>query len=109
MTGVYFVRHAQPDHNWKEDRTRPLTDEGKYDSAIVLEFLKHKKIDAFYCSPYKRSMDTIADAAAFFGKEIIEDERLREREKVPDGNNHGCSRNAGLTMIIEKRVENPLL
>lgn len=34
-------------------------------------------------------MDTIADAAAFFEKEIITDERLREREKGPDGNNHG--------------------
>ena len=73
MTIVYFVRHAQPEHDWKEDRTRPLTEEGKKDSAIVLEFLKDKKIDAFYCSPYKRSMDTIADAAAFFGKEIITD------------------------------------
>ena len=66
MTRVYFVRHAQPEHDWKEDRTRPLTEEGKKDSAIVLEFLKDKKIDALYCSPYKRSMDTIADAAAFF-------------------------------------------
>ena len=74
MTRVYFVRHAQPEHDWKEDRTRPLTEEGKIDSAIVLEFLKDKKIDAFYCSPYKRNMDTIADAAAFFGKEIIKDE-----------------------------------
>lgn len=89
MTRVYFVRHAQPEHDWKEDRTRPLTEEGKVDSAIVLEFLKDKKIDSFYCSPYKRSMDTIADAAAFFGKEIITDERLREREKGPEGNNHG--------------------
>ena len=86
---AHFVRHAQPEHDWKEDKTRPLTEEGKKDSAIVLEFLKDKKIDAFYCSPYKRSMDTIADAAAFFGKEIITDERLREREKGPDGNNHG--------------------
>mgnify|MGYP002514645970 CR=1 FL=1 len=85
MTRVYFVRHAQPEHDWEEDRTRPLTEEGKKDSAIVLEFLKDKKIDAFYCSPYKRSMDTIAEAAAFFGKEIITDERLREREKGPDG------------------------
>ena len=76
MTRVYFVRHAQPEHDWEEDRTRPLTEEGKKDSAIVLEFLKDKKIDAFYCSPYKRSVDTIADAAAFFGKEIITDERL---------------------------------
>ena len=89
MTRVYFVRHAQPEHDWKEDRTRPLTEEGKKDSAIVLEFLKDKKIDAFYCCPYQRSMDTIADAAVFFEKEIITDERLREREKGPDGNNHG--------------------
>lgn len=88
MTKVYFVRHAQPEHDWEEDRTRPLTEEGKKDSEIVLEFLKDKKIDAFYCSPYKRSMDTIAETAAFFAKEIITDERLREREKGPDGNNH---------------------
>lgn len=88
MTRVYFVRHAQSEHAWKEDRTRPLTEEGTRDSAIVLEILKDKKIDVFYCSPYKRSMDTIADVAAYFGKEIITDERLREREKGPDGNNH---------------------
>lgn len=43
MTRVYFVRHAQPEHDWEEDRTRPLTEEGKKDSAIVLEFLKDKK------------------------------------------------------------------
>lgn len=89
MTVVYFVRHAQPDYNWESDRTRPLTEEGKKDSAIVLKFLKEKKIDAFYCSPYKRSMDTIIDTAAFFGKEIITDERLRERRKGHNGNNHG--------------------
>lgn len=65
MTKVYFVRHAQPEHNWEDDRTRPLTEEGKEDSAIVLDFFKNKKIDAFYCSPYKRSMDTIAEAADF--------------------------------------------
>ena len=33
---------------------------------------------------------------------------LREREKGPDRNNHGTFQNAGLTMIIMKRVENPL-
>ena len=79
MTRVYFVRHAQPEHDWEEDRTRPLTEEGKKDSVVVLEFLSNKKKDAFYCSPYKRSMDTIAEAADFFTKEIITDERLRER------------------------------
>ena len=109
MTRVYFVRHAQPEHEWEEDRTRPLTEEGKKDSAIVLEFLKDKKIDAFYCSPYKRSMDTIAEAADFFTKEIITDERLREREKDLMETITECSRNDGLTIIIMKKVESPLL
>jgi len=89
MTKIYFVRHAQPEHAWEDDRTRPLTGEGKKDSAIVFEFLKDKHIDAFYSSPYKRSMDTIADSADFFGKDIITDEDLREREKGVNGNNHG--------------------
>lgn len=89
ITKVYFVRHAQSDHRGEDDRFRPLTAEGKQDSKIALEFLKDKKIDVFYSSPYKRSLDTIADAAAFYGKEIITDERLREREKGVNGNTHG--------------------
>ncbi len=89
MTKIYFVRHAQPEHAWEDDRTRPLTGEGKRDSNIVFEFLKDKHIDAFYSSPYKRSMDTIADSADFFGKDITTDEDLREREKGENGNNHG--------------------
>ena len=89
MTIIYFVRHAQPEHAWEDDRTRPLTGEGRRDSAIVFEFLKDKHIDAFYSSPYKRSVDTIADSADFFGKDIITDEDLREREKGENGNNHG--------------------
>lgn len=89
MTRVFFVRHAQPEHEWEDDRTRPLTAEGKEDSKIVLDVLRDKSIDVFYCSPYKRSMDTIADAAAYFGKEIITDERLRERQKGVNGNQHG--------------------
>ena len=89
MTKIYFVRHAQPEHAWEDDRTRPLTGEGRRDSAIVFEFLKDKHIDAFYSSPYKRSVDTIADSADFFGKDLITDEDLREREKGENGNNHG--------------------
>lgn len=89
MTRVYFVRHAQPDISWEDDRTRPLTDEGKRDSTIVTEFLRHKNIDVFYSSTYKRSIDTIADTAEYYGKEIITDERLREREKGENGNVFG--------------------
>ena len=40
MTRVYFVRHAQPEHEWEEDRTRPLTEEGKAFIWIVQGFWK---------------------------------------------------------------------
>ena len=80
MTTVFFVRHAQPRHDWADDRTRPLTDEGMKDTNLVLETLKDKCIDAFYCSPYQRSVDTIKSAAEFYGKPIVTDERFRERE-----------------------------
>lgn len=92
MTKVFFVRHAQPLHEHNDDRTRPLTDEGLRDASIVLETLKDKDISAFYCSPYKRSLDTIKQTAEYYHAKIQTDERLREREKGADGNNHGMFR-----------------
>ncbi|MBE5882943.1 MAG: histidine phosphatase family protein [Lachnospiraceae bacterium] len=89
MTRVFFVRHAQPEHNYPDDRTRPLTEEGAADAKIVLDTLKDKEIDCFYCSPYKRSLSTIQETADYYGRSIQTDERLREREKGRDGNNHG--------------------
>ena len=92
MTKVFFVRHAQPLHEHNDDRTRPLTDEGLRDASIVLETLIDKDISAFYCSPYKRSLDTIKQTAEYYHAKIQTDERLREREKGADGNNHGMFR-----------------
>lgn len=89
MTKVFFVRHAQPEHNHLDDRTRPLTEEGVADTRLVLETLKEKEIDVFYCSPYKRSLSTIQGTADYYGMMIQTDERLREREKGINGNNHG--------------------
>ena len=86
MTRVYFVRHAQSDWRSGSDRERGLTAEGREDAHVVLEFLRNKQVDAFYCSPYRRSMDTVREAAAFYGQAILTDERLRERETVPGGN-----------------------
>ncbi len=63
----------------------------------MVDFFKDKKIDAFFCSPYKRSMDTIAGAADYFEMDIIIDERLREREAGPGGNTHE---------MFQKRWEN---
>ncbi len=84
-TTIIFVRHAQSLHPFKDDRTRPLTEEGLADRAIVLETIKDRKIDAFLCSPYKRSVDTIQPAADFFNMDIKTDERFRERKAGFDG------------------------
>ncbi|MDE5995180.1 MAG: histidine phosphatase family protein [Oscillospiraceae bacterium] len=114
VTKVYFVRHAQPEHSFEDDRTRPLTVEGEKDTEIVTDFLKDKEIDVFYSSPYKRSMDTIVHAASFYGQKIITDERLREREKGVGGNNFGmfqkrwadfdyCEENGESIHTVQKR------
>lgn len=97
MTKVFFVRHAQPIYTWKDDRTRPLTDEGLNDSKQVTEKLKTAEIDCLYSSPYKRSFDTISDCAAFYGMQIITDERLRERQCGDKGN-------AGLELLRKRWV-----
>lgn len=86
MTRVYFVRHAQSDYRSGSDRERGLTAEGRSDAGVVLGFLRDKPVDAFWCSPYRRSLDTIRASAEFFGLPIHTDERLRERETVPGGN-----------------------
>ena len=86
MTRVYFVRHAQSDWRSGSDRDRGLTAAGMEDRSVVLEFLRDKPVSAFYCSPYRRSLDTIREAAEHFGLPIRIDERLREREAAPGGN-----------------------
>lgn len=86
LTHVFFVRHAQSVHSHKEDRTRPLTEEGKQDTAWVTQVLADKQIDCFYCSPYLRSLDTIRPAAAQYDLPILQDERLRERQAGEQGN-----------------------
>ena len=88
MTTIYFVRHCKPDGKIKDDRNRPLTEEGLEDSIKVAEILKDKKIDAFISSPYRRSYDSIKKAADSYGMTIQTDERLRERKAGENGNNH---------------------
>lgn len=61
MTSIFLVRHAQPDVNWKDGRTRPLTNIGLEDSRKVTLTLEKYNINMLYSSPYKRSMDTIID------------------------------------------------
>ncbi|MEG6613115.1 histidine phosphatase family protein [Pseudoclostridium thermosuccinogenes] len=80
MTSVYFVRHAQPDKSWEDDRTKPLTPVGLLDRKEVTNLLIKIPIDCFFSSPYKRSYDTIVECANAFGLPIHTDERFRERQ-----------------------------
>ena len=88
MTRVYFVRHAQSDFSSGSDRDRGLTAEAMEDRKVVLDFLRDKQVDVFYCSPYRRSLDTIRETAEFFDMPIHTDERLRERVVGNEGNSH---------------------
>ena len=93
MTTVYFVRHAEPDHDWIEDRTRPLTKEGLKDSDKVFKFFIEKDIHSFFSSPYKRSLDTIISTAEYFKKKIKKDERFRECKAGEASNNREMFKN----------------
>ncbi len=88
MTTIYFVRHCKPDGKVSDDRNRPLTEEGLFDSNKVAEILKDKNIDVFISSPYKRSYDSIKKTADLYGMKILTDERLHERKAGKDSNNH---------------------
>lgn len=80
MTSVYFVRHAQPDPLCDDDRTRPLTAEGKRDCARVTEVLAGIRLNYAISSPYVRSVDTISPCAHQHDLTVATDERFRERE-----------------------------
>lgn len=87
MTSIYLIRHAQPNHDWEDDRTRPLTVGALEDNKKVTEVLRNIKIDYYVSSPYKRSVDTIIESSIEHMVEIVMEERFRERERGIDGNN----------------------
>ncbi len=48
MTTVYFVRHAEPDYKDHDDRTRSLTEKGKTDVKLVIQFFRDKDKKLMY-------------------------------------------------------------
>ena len=83
MTTVYFVRHATPNFDNHDDLTRELTAQGLKDRSLVTEFLRDKKIDFVFSSPYKRSVDTVKQFADAQEMQITLVDDFRER-KVGD-------------------------
>lgn len=79
MTKVYFVRHAQSDNSVRDDRKRPLTEDGKRDSIGVSWVLANRNISYIASSPYTRAIETVSHFAELVGSDINIYEDLRER------------------------------
>lgn len=84
MTEVYFIRHAEPNYENHDDRTRELTQKGLRDRVLATQYLMDKDIQLVFSSPFKRAVDTVADFADRAGLpvELIEDFRERRIESV---------------------------
>lgn len=84
MTKIYFVRHAEPNYNNRDDMSRELSAKGMVDRELVTQFLSDKNIDVVLSSPYKRAVDTVAHLANSKGLiiEIIDDFRERKVDSV---------------------------
>ena len=79
MTTVYFVRHAEPNYENHDDRTRELSPKGMEDRRLVTKFLSDKKVDVVLSSPYRRAVDTVSEFAESQGLAIRIVEDFRER------------------------------
>lgn len=79
MTTVYFIRHAQSARGDFDDRIRPLTEEGLCDTKQITVALRDKGIAHILSSPYKRTLQTVADLAQTLGLTPEIDEDFRER------------------------------
>lgn len=84
MTTIYYVRHAQPNHENHNDLTRELTAKGLEDRKIVTEYLRNKQIDVVLSSPYKRAIDTVIPIAQERNLTIQTVDDFRER-KIDNG------------------------
>lgn len=83
VTTIYFVRHAEPDLNQKDELQRPLTPKGRSDSIKLSDFFRDEPIDYVYSSPYRRAIETVKPLADRHSKTIYLEKDFRER-KIDD-------------------------
>lgn len=76
MKTIYLVRHASAAGQPVDS---PLTEHGRKQALVLVDFFKHKEIDIIYTSPFKRAVDTIKPLSTSRGIKVIEDSRLGER------------------------------
>lgn len=73
---ILLVRHAVPQPDGTLDPG--LGDEGRAQSASLVEYLAPERIDALYSSHLKRAVQTVEPLASGRGLDIVVDEGLRE-------------------------------
>ncbi len=79
MTTVYFIRHAEPNYQNRNDALRELSAKGLRDRQLVTAFLADKNVDAVLSSPYRRAVDTVRDLAEKRGLDVVTEDAFRER------------------------------
>ncbi len=79
MTHFYFIRHCQSDITVKKDLSRPLSEKGLQDRALVENYLQNKFIPQVFSSPSKRAIDTLTPFAYKMGLPIHLIEDFKER------------------------------
>ncbi|WP_026693047.1 histidine phosphatase family protein [Peribacillus kribbensis] len=78
ITNFYLVRHAHSAYT-RDERGRPLSDQGVHDAKKAAGYLEKERIDEVLSSPYKRAIQTVEQIAHRIGREIIMEEGFRER------------------------------
>lgn len=78
---MILIRHAKAGERsaWSgEDVLRPLTAQGRRQSADLVGLLDGFEIDEIRSSPYRRCRETIAPLAAALGIDVVVDDALAE-------------------------------
>jgi len=78
---VYLVRHAMAGARSKwsaDDRTRPLTSQGRHQAADLVDLFAEFRITRVLSSPYRRCVETVAPLAAAIGVNVEIHEALAE-------------------------------
>lgn len=80
---LIVIRHGETEWNvkgvWQGQKNSPLTERGLQQADAVGLRLSKLQIDKIYSSDLGRCLRTALPAATALGKEVIQDERLRER------------------------------
>jgi len=83
-TNIYLVRHAESLFVKGQEESRELTDKGLNDSICITDILLNESIDHITSSPYKRAIQTVIGIANSLQKEVVLDDRFKERTLASD-------------------------